>query len=84
MQGEEMRRLVTWMVLLGFFNIASVANARAGDRGTTPSETDNEPVAKPDEPAKSEARGSEKDAVESEIQEMRNLLQSQTLSLIHI
>ena len=73
-----MRRLVTWMVLLGFFNIASVANARAGDRGTTPSETDNEPVAKPDEPAKSEARGSEKDAVESEIQEMRNLLQSQT------
>ena len=79
-----MRRLVTWMVLLGFFNIASVANARAGDSGTTPSKTDNEPVAKSDESAKSEARGSEKDAVESEMQEMRNLLQSQTEQILEL
>jgi hypothetical protein len=79
-----MRRLVTWMVLLGFFNIASVANARAGDSGTTPRKADNEPVAKSDEPAKSEARGSEKDAVESEMQEMRNLLQSQTEQILEL
>jgi hypothetical protein len=84
LQEVEMRRLVTWMVLLGFFNIASVANARAGDSGTTPSKTDNEPVAKSDESAKSEARGSEKDAVESEMQEMRNLLQSQTEQILEL
>jgi hypothetical protein len=73
-----MRRVITCMVLLGFFNGASVATARAGDRGTTPSDTDTKTVPKSDDLTKPDAREDEKDTVASEMQELRDLLQSQT------
>jgi hypothetical protein len=73
-----MRRAITCMVLLGFFNVASMATARADGRGTTASDTDNRAVSKSDDAENPETREDEKDAVYSEMQELRNLLQSQT------
>jgi len=64
------------MVLLGLVISVSVVTARASDGGTTPSKTDS--AAKPDEPTKPEARADESPAVESEMQELRDILQSQT------
>jgi hypothetical protein len=76
-----MRRIITCMVLLGVFNGASVAPVRAADSGATPSKTENVPAAKSDNSTRPEARPNEKDAVESEMQELRDLLQSQTEEL---
>jgi len=73
-----MRKVITCMMLLSFFNGASIATARPADNATTPSKTDSKPGAKSDASAKSDAGEDEKNAGESEMQEMRNLLQSQT------
>src|ERR1700688_2290456 len=80
-QGEEMRRVIAYVVILGFFNAASVATARSGDGGTPSREIDNQPAAKSDDSTKTDARENEKDAVESELQELRDLIQSQTEEL---
>src|ERR1700681_2945233 len=76
-----MRRVVTCVALLGFFAGSSVAAARNTDNGTPLRETGNEPAAKSENLTKPEAREDEKDAVESELQELRYLVQSQTEEL---
>ena len=76
-----MRRVVTCLALLSFFAGSSVATARNGDNGTPSGETGNEPTAKSDDSTKPEAREDERAAVESELQELRDLVQSQTEEL---
>ena len=76
-----MRRIVAYFVILGFFSTASVAMARSGDAGTPSPENDNQMAAKPDDSAKTDSRENDKDAVESELQELRDLVQSQTEEL---
>ncbi len=80
-RGGEMQRIISCLVLLGFFAGASVATARAGDSGTTPSKTDNERAAKSDESTKTEPAADERPAAESEMQELRDLVQSQAEEL---
>jgi len=55
--------------------------ARSGDAGTPSPENDNQMAAKPDDSAKTDSRENDKDAVESELQELRDLVQSQTEEL---
>jgi hypothetical protein len=76
-----MRRVLTCLMLLGFFAGASVATARAGESGTPPSKTGIEPVAKSGESTKTEAREEERSAVESELRELWDLVRSQTEEL---
>src|SRR5271154_2229595 len=79
--GVEMPRIIACLVLIGFLVGASVVTARAADGGTTTNKTDNEPVVKSDDSTKSEAREDERPAIESEMQELRDLVQSQTEEL---
>jgi hypothetical protein len=80
-QEEEMRRTIAYVVILGFFSTPSVATARSGDGGTPSREMDNHQAAKPDDSIKTDSRENDKDAVESELQELRDLVQSQTEEL---
>ena len=80
-QGVEMGRVVACLILLGFFTSASLATARNGDSETPSRKVGNEPVAKSEDSTKPEAREVEKDAVETELQELRDLVQSQTEEL---
>ena len=76
-----MRRVVSCLALLSFFAGSSVVTARNGDNGTPSRETSNEAMAKSDDSSKPEAREDERAAVESEMQELRDLVQSQTEEL---
>ena len=76
-----MRRVVACLVLLGFFTGASVATARNGDSEAPSRKVGNKPAAKSEDSTKPEAREVEKDAVETELQELRDLVQSQTEEL---
>jgi hypothetical protein len=73
-----MRRLVIWVVLLGFSAGASAAAARDADSDTPSRKTGNNPPTKADDSAKPEAREGEKNGVESELQDLRNLVQAQS------
>jgi hypothetical protein len=76
-----MRRVVVSLVVLGFFTAASVARARNHD-GETPSPMiSNEPATKSNDSIKHEAREDGMNAVESELQELLDLVQSQTEEL---
>ena len=79
--GGEMRRIVNHLMLLAFLVGASMGTVRAGDSGTSSSKADNEPAAKSDESTKTETPAGESPAVESEMQELRNLVQSQAEEL---
>ena len=79
--GGEMRRSITCLVMLIFFVGPSVAAVRAGDSGISPSKTDNEPAAKSDESTRTEAPADERPAIESEMQQLRELVQSQAEEL---
>ena len=79
--GGEMRRIITCLVMLIFFVGPSVAAVRAGDSGISPSKTDNEPAAKSDESTRTEAPANERPAIESEMQQLRELVQSQAEEL---
>jgi hypothetical protein len=76
-----MRRVVICMVLLGFFAGTSVATARDGNNETSSRKSRNEPAAKSNDSAKPEAGGDGNDAVESELQELRSLVQTQSEEL---
>ena len=76
-----MRRVVACMVLLGFFAGATIATARDGGSETSLRKTGNGPVAKSDDSAIPDAREGVKDAVESELNELRDLVQSQSVEL---
>src|SRR6266851_3363035 len=76
-----MNRITAWFVILGFFSAASVATARSVDGGRPSREIGNQPAARSDDSTKTDARENEKDAVKSELQELRDLVQSQTEEL---
>jgi hypothetical protein len=65
------------LVLLGFFSAASVAMARNGNSGTASHEMSKEPTEKSGDLTKPEGREETKEAVESEMQELRDLIQFQ-------
>jgi hypothetical protein len=73
-----MRRIVICVMLLGICAGASAATARNADTETPSRKTGNEPAAKSDDSAKPEAREGEKNTVESELQDLRNLVQAQS------
>ena len=83
--GGQMHRVVTCLMVVGFFLSVLVVTVRAGDSGKGPSKTGNEPAAKSDDSTKpevrEEVRKDGKAAVESEMQELRDLVQSQTEEL---
>jgi hypothetical protein len=76
-----MRRVVAGLVILGFFTTASVANAREHDGKTQSRELAKEPAAAPNDSTHPEAREDEKGAVESELQQLRDVVQSQSEEL---
>jgi hypothetical protein len=76
-----MRRIIGWLLILGFFHAVSTAIASGGDGGTPSSELGNQPAAKSDALTRTEARENAKEAVESELQELRDLVRSQTEQL---
>lgn len=76
-----MRRTISYLVILGFFSAASVAMARTEDSGTPSNELANQPTVKSDNSTKTGAPENEKGAVESELQDLRDLIQSQTEEL---
>jgi hypothetical protein len=77
----EMRRIVNRLVLLVFLAGASMGTVRAGDSGASPSYTGNQPAAKSNDSNKTETPADERPAVESEMQELRDLVQSQAEEL---
>ena len=76
-----MGRVVAGLVILGFFTTASVANAREHDGKTQSRELAKEPAAAPNDSTHPEAREDEKGAVESELQQLRDVVQSQSEEL---
>ena len=76
-----MRRTISYLVILSFFSAASVAMARTEDSGTPSNELANQPTVKSDNSTKTVAPENEKGAVESELQDLRDLIQSQTEEL---
>jgi hypothetical protein len=76
-----MGRIISWLFILGLFSPVSGAMAYTGDGGTPSHGFDNQPAAKSDNSTKTDARENEKDAVESELQELRDVIQSQTEEL---
>src|SRR3979490_3128804 len=77
-QEDEMHRIVMWVMFLGICAGASAATARDADGETSSRKIANEPPAKSDDSAKPEAREGEKNAVESELQDLRNLVHAQS------
>src|ERR1700688_1601413 len=76
-----MGRITSWLLILGLFSPVSVAMAHSSDGGTPSPEFDNQPAAKSGDSTKTDARENDKDAVESELQELRDEVQSQTEEL---
>jgi hypothetical protein len=76
-----MRRVLVGLVILGFFFTASIATAHNHDGETPSSEFENKPPAKSSDPNKPEARAEKKNVVESELQDLRDLVESQTEEL---
>lgn len=76
-----MRRVVAGLVIFGFFTTASLANARDRDDKTPSRELAKEPAAPSNDSTPPEAREDEKNAVESELQELRDVVQSQSAEL---
>jgi hypothetical protein len=81
-RGDEMMpRIIAYAVIVGFFGAASIATARSGDDGTPSREIESQPAAKSDDSTKTDTRENEKNAIESELHELRDLVQSQTEEL---
>jgi len=76
-----MRRLFAGLVILGFFTTASVANARDRDGKTPSGELAKEPAAASNDSTPPVAREDDKGAVESELQDLRDVVQSQSEEL---
>jgi len=66
------------VILLSFFAGASAATARGADSETSSRKIANEPAAKSDNSAKPDEREAERDAVKSELQDLRDLIQAQS------
>src|SRR5882762_11494931 len=73
-----MHRIIICVMFLGICADASVATARDADSETSSRKIAREPVAKSDNSAKPDERETEKDAVKSELQDLRDLIQAQS------
>src|SRR5258708_39985587 len=76
-----MHRILIYVVLPVVFASASAATARCADNNSPSRKAANEPAAKSDNSGKSEAREGEKGAANSELQDLRDLVQSQSEEL---
>jgi len=76
-----MRTLVICLMLLAFCVCASAAAARDADNETPSPNSANEKAAKSADSAKTEVREGEKDAVKSELQDLRDIVQTQSQEL---
>src|ERR1700726_2164552 len=76
-----MRRIIAYVVIVSFFGATSVETAHSVDGGTPSREIDSQPGTKSDDSTKTDTRESEKDAIESGLHELRDLVQSQTQEL---
>ena len=76
-----MRTLVICLMLLAFCVCASAATARDADNETPSPNSANEKAAKSADSAKPEVREGEKDAVKSELQDLRDIVQTQSEQL---
>src|SRR5258706_15387971 len=76
-----MRTLVICLMLLAFCVGASAATARDADNETPSPNSANEKAAKSVDSAKPEVREGEKDAVKSELQDLRDIVQTQSEQL---
>jgi len=76
-----MRTLVICLMLLAFCVGASAATARDADNETPSPNSANEKAAKSADSAKPEVREGEKDAVKSELQDLRDIVQTQSEQL---
>ena len=73
-----MRRVATCVMLAVFLASASKAGARDGDNGTPPPKAGNTPAAKPADSDKPAAKENENGVVQSEVHELRDLVQAQS------
>src|SRR5260221_604084 len=73
-----MHRIIICEMFLGICADASVAAARDADSETSSRKIAREPAAKSDNSAKPDERETEKDAVKSELQDLRDLIQVQS------
>src|SRR6267154_2337116 len=73
-----MHRIIICVMFLGICADASVATARDADSETSSRKIAREPAAKSDNSAKPDERETEKDAVKSELQDLRDLIQVQS------
>src|SRR5882724_3949862 len=76
-----MRTLMICLMLLAFCVGASAATARDADNETPSPNSANEKAAKSADSAKPEVREGEKDAVKSELQDLRDIVQTQSQEL---
>jgi hypothetical protein len=76
-----MRTLVICLMLLAFSVCTSAATARDADSETPSPNSANEKAAKSADSAKPEVREGEKDAVKSELQDLRDIVQTQSQEL---
>src|ERR1700676_5518186 len=76
-----MYRVIAYMMLLGFCAGRSAATTRDADSETPSAKTASEAAAKPDHAAKPDEREAEKDAVKSELEDLRNLVETQSEEL---
>src|SRR5712672_503308 len=76
-----MRTLVICLMLLAFCVCASAATALDADSETPSPKSANEKAAKSADSAKPEVREGEKDAVKSELQDLRDIVQTQSQEL---
>ena len=79
--GGEMGRIISWLLILAFISPISAVMAHNNDGGTPSLELDSQPSAKSGDSIKTDTRENEKDAVESELQELRDVVQSQSEEL---
>ena len=76
-----MRRIASCIVLAVFLASASKVVANDDDKATPPPTTDGASSAKPNDSDKPAAKGSEKDIVETELHDLRNLVEAQSEAL---
>ena len=76
-----MYRAIVYMTLLGVCAGASAATTRGADSETPSATTASEAAPKADHAAKPDEREAEKDAVKSELEDLRNLVETQSEEL---
>src|SRR5258708_16492738 len=79
-----MRTLVICLMLLAFCVCASAATARDADGETPSPNSANEKAPKSADSVKPVVREGEKDAVKSELQDLRDIVQTQSQELHHL